>query len=297
MTIALVVLSIILVILLFVNISQRREAERIAKQLEELMLQDTNMLIHSENGTSKELIVAINRLLKNSRENRTIYKKKSHALEQMMTNISHDLRTPLTSAMGYIDLIQHSDMDEEEKKRELEIVWKRLVRLEELINSFFELSQIVSADKLPVMTDLNLVAVLEEAIAHYYDDYLAKNREIEFVCEHRKIMIDSNRSMLMRIFDNLIGNTLKHGCGKLTIEVSKELPLQVSFSNMILSKDIDVEHIFDEFYTTDISRTKGNTGLGLAIAKQFTDILGGEIHAQVDGEYFVAVIDGIGIRD
>lgn len=286
MTIALIILSIILVILLFVNINQRREAKRIAVQLEELMLTDTNMLIHSENGTSKELITAINKMLKNSRENRSIYKKKSHALEQMMTNISHDLRTPLTSAMGYIDLIQHSDVNDDEKERELEIVWKRLIRLEELINSFFELSQIVSADKPPEMAELNLVAVLEEAIAHYYDDYLAKGREIELVCEQRKIMIDSNRSMLMRIFDNLIGNALKHGCGKLTIEVSNELPLKVSFSNMLLSKDIDVEHIFDEFYTTDISRTKGNTGLGLAIAKQFTDILGGQIHAQVDGEYF-----------
>lgn len=79
----------------------------------------------------------------------------------MMTNISHDLRTPLTSAMGYVGIMKNSDLSREEQKREIEIIEKRLIRLEELLDAFFEFSKIISGDNLPDMEEVNLVAVLE----------------------------------------------------------------------------------------------------------------------------------------
>ncbi len=262
------------------------ENRSISRQLSELMGRDTNRLLRSRNGMADELINRTNMLLREMREAKTAFNRKNHALEQMMTNISHDLRTPLTSALGYIDLIQHSDISEEEKTRELAIIEKRLLRLEELINSFFELSKIVSGGKQPEKQELNLVSVLEEAIVHYFDEYTDRGRQIVLECPQRRLMLPSDRNMLLRIFDNLIGNALKHGTGDLTITAAEENGLRLTFTNRLLTKDLDPEHIFDEFYTTDISRTKGNTGLGLAIAKQFTELLGGSISADVSGELF-----------
>ena len=159
-----------------------------------------------------------------------------------------------------------------------------------MINSFFELSQIVSSGKEPEKAEIDLVSVLEEAMIHNYDDYCDQGRQIILECEHRKLIVLSNQNMLLRIFDNLINNALKHGTGDLTITVEAAENLQITFTNELTSPDIDIEHIFDEFYTTDISRTKGNTGLGLAIAKQFTEMLGGDTQASQNGELFILTI-------
>lgn len=293
MLIAVIILSVIAVVLLFLVLLQRREIKSISRQLSDIKEQDTNELIHSAGSgkTYTELINKINGLLKEMQHSRIYYQQKNHALEQMMTNISHDLRTPLTSAMGYIRIIQSSDLTEDEKERELAIVEKRLIRLEELINSFFEFSKIISNGKSPEMTNVNLTAALEESIAHYYDDYCAQNREIVFDCSQHKLMINSNKNMLLRIFDNLISNALKHGSGSLTVSacaVADEI--RIKFANRLCSSDMDIDRIFDEFYTTDISRTKGNTGLGLAIVKQFTEMLGGTVSAENSGSLFVLTI-------
>lgn len=293
-----ILLGITSSVLLFLLLLQRNEVRSITNQLKGIMPQDTNELVHSGGSgkTSADLINEINSLLRQMQRSRIHYQQKNHALEQMMINISHDLRTPLTSAMGYIHLIQGSGLTEDEKNRELAIIEKRLIRLEELINSFFEFSQIISNDKAPEKAECNIVAVLEESIAHYYDDYSARDRQILFTCEQHKLIIYSNKHMLLRIFDNLISNALKHGTGNLTVSVDlvKDIQaaetVQIRFENELHDFNMDINHIFDEFYTTDISRTKGNTGLGLAIVKQFTEILDGSISARnADGMFTMTV--------
>ena len=146
---AVIILIIITVVLLFLLFLKSSEIDSIKNQLHEIGSKNTNTLIRSENGMANKLIYEINCLLKEMRRSKIEYNQKNRALDRMMTNISHDLRTPLTSAMGYISLLRNSDLSEEEKCRELEIVENRLLRLEELIDSFFEFSQIVSSGKEP----------------------------------------------------------------------------------------------------------------------------------------------------
>lgn len=280
-------------ILLFLLLLQRHEKRNISRQLKEIRTQNTNALVHS-NGSGKvsaNLINEINILIREMQHSRIHYQQKNHALEQMMTNISHDLRTPLTSAMGYLHIIQTSQLSEEEKSREIAIIEKRLLRLEELVNSFFEFSQIISNEKAPERVEFNMIAVLEEAVAHYYDDYSAENREILIHCSQHRMTICSNKNMLLRIFENLISNALKHGVGDLTVSVDAAETVRITFENEYYGPDIDMNHIFDEFYTTDISRTKGNTGLGLAMVKQFTEMLDGSVSARIlDGVFSMTVI-------
>lgn len=284
----LILFGIILCILLLLLLLQRHEKRYISRQLREIRSQNTNALVHS-NGSGKvsaDLINEINVLIREMQQSRVRYQQKNHALEQMMTNISHDLRTPLTSAMGYLHIIQTSQLSEEEKSREIAIIEKRLLRLEELVNSFFEFSQIISNEKAPERMEFNMIAVLEESIAHYYDDYCAVSRKILFHCRQYRMTICSNKNMLLRIFDNLINNALKHGVGDLAVSIDAAEMVRIIFENKFYGSDIDMAHIFDEFYTTDISRTKGNTGLGLAIVKQFTDMLGGSVSAQIRAGVF-----------
>ncbi|MCM1133658.1 MAG: HAMP domain-containing histidine kinase [Ruminococcus flavefaciens] len=291
MEVLLVIFGIILVIVLFLFILQKREIKSISQQLERILSRDSNELVHSENGgISKNLINSINSSLKKMRRNQILYNKKSHDLEQMITNISHDLRTPLTSAMGYIDIIISSDMPDDEKQKMICIIEQRLVRLEELINSFFEFSKVISGDRKPEISSVNLIEILQESVVHYYDYFVAQEREIIFNCDMPRILINSNRNMLMRIFDNLIGNAYKHDSGNLTISVFREDNIRICFENRLSDSCIDIDRIFDEFYTTDISRTKGNTGLGLAIARQFTEMLDGEISAKYERNIFSVTV-------
>lgn len=277
-----IILIIIIIILLTYLFLYHNEIKHISKEIDNIKDLDSNTLIHSKYNLKNinNLIYKINNLLTESKNIKIDYGNKNKSLMKMMTNISHDLRTPLTSALGYIDIILKSDLSEEEKKKDLITIEKRLRRLEELISSFFEFSKIISTNKRPALEKINLTSVLEESVIVFYDDYKKNNREILLDCNQRKIIINSNKMLLTRIFENLIGNAYKHSNSDLNIKVEIENKVKIIFSNELLDNDVDIDRIFDEFYTVDISRTKEGTGLGLAIAKEFTKQLNGNIYAE-----------------
>ena len=277
-----IILVIIIIILLTYLFLYYSEIKNISKEIDNIKNMESNILIHSKYNLKNinNLICKINNLITESKDIKVDYSNKNKSLMKMMTNISHDLKTPLTSALGYIDIILKSDLSEEEKKKDLITIEKRLRRLEELISSFFEFSKIISTNKIPELKKINLISILEESVVVFYDDYKKSNRRILLDCNQRKIIINSNKMLLSRIFENLIGNAYKHSNSDLKIKVESKDNVKIIFSNELLDNDIDVDRIFDEFYTVDISRTKEGTGLGLAIAKEFTKQLGGNIYAK-----------------
>ncbi len=277
-----VILIIVIFLLIIYLFLLKKEFNRITNNIKLLKKENSNHLINSEISLkeAKKLINEINLLIKESKEDKIVYSQKNKRLKKMITNISHDLRTPLTSALGYIEIVLYSNLPQEEKEKDLRIIEERLKRLDNLINSFFEFSKTTSNNNIPDLVDINIISVMEECIAHYYEDYKNANREIIFNNTTTKYKMKSNKEMLTRVFDNLINNALKHSEGNLEIKIETQNNLKITFSNSLLYPDLDIDHIFDEFYTVDISRTKGNTGLGLAIAKEFTEILGGKIYAK-----------------
>ena len=288
-----IILIIVIIILLTYLFLYHNEVKHISKEIDNIKDLDSNTLIHSKYNLKNinNLIYKINNLLTESKNIKIDYGNKNKSLMKMMTNISHDLRTPLTSALGYIDIILKTDLSEEEKKKDLITIEKRLRRLEELISSFFEFSKIISTNKQPVLEKINLTSVLEESVIVFYDDYKKNNREILLDCNQRKIIINSNKMLLTRIFENLIGNAYKHSNSDLNIKVEIENKVKIIFSNELLDNDVDIDRIFDEFYTLDISRTKEGTGLGLAIAKEFTKQLNGNIYAEKHNNQLKIIIE------
>lgn len=287
----LIILAVACIVLSVLLILQKREIANISRSLQEIRKTPGNRTVHSTGGSKEadELISQINHLLSDLREESSKYRRKRHELDNMMTNISHDLRTPLTSAVGYLDIIRSGGLSKEEEERELKIISERLSRLQELIDSFFEFSRIVSEDRTPSMEPVNLVAVVEESVSGLYDAYEARGRHIEPELGSPRFEIKSNRMMLSRIIDNLISNALKHGTGDLHI-IREDARL--IFRNGIAEGElIDTSRVFDEFWTTDTSRTSGSTGLGLAIVKQFADILGIGVSASAEDGSFVITLD------
>lgn len=294
MIVIIVILCIVIAVMVTYLVLQRIELKQLKIELKEIVDNESNQKLHSRTGSvDRELINEINQMLEIVNNFRIHFNRKNHEIEQMMTNISHDLRTPLTSALGYIEMLENNDMSQEEREEALHVIGMRMRRLKELIDAFFEFSMAISKNEKPEMTEINLVAILQECIVHYYDDYCDQNRSIEFNCEFNKLKIHSNQNMMMRIFDNLISNALKHGYGNLSITVlaNEEKKIELIFKNEMIDQNIDINRVFDEFYTTEISRTKGNTGLGLAIVKQFSQMIGWSISAEEkDGSMVIRLV-------
>ena len=281
MEIILVILVIIILFLVCYLFCMKRELKRIKKELNLVLSRKTNSLVHTEFASKdiRDLVECINTHLTEIKNKESKLERKNTSFTKMIRNISHDLRTPLTSSLGYVSLILESDMAEKEKLNNLKIVEERLKRLSELIDSFFEFSKIISNNENIKIEEVNLIATLEKSISNHYEDFSTQNRVINFKTNKQKIIIKSNEIMLERIFDNLIRNAYKHSISNLDISVKIKDAVEITFINNLTYKNLDTNKIFDEFYTVDISRTKGNTGLGLAIAKEFTEQLNGQISA------------------
>lgn len=292
MVICIIILIFIIVFLLSYLFFIKKELKRICKSIQESQLSESNTLINSELDIKelKGLILEVNKILKREKEISESGARHTKNLNNMMLNISHDLRTPLTSALGYTNILLASEKIKEDELEEVKIINERLERLEELIDSFFMFSKIASDETSVRLERVNIISTLEDSIVSFYDDFKSERRVVNLSKSLDKYFVMSNKEILLRIFDNLIGNAYKHSKSDLYIEVSVKDEINITFSNKILDKNIDINHIFDEFYTTDISRTKGNTGLGLAIAKKFTNILNGRIDAKIVDDNLVITI-------
>lgn len=280
MELFIIILIAIIFILLFYLFLLKKEIKRVALQLKEIGEESTNLLLNQEfdEKNMKELLKQINKFLKTTQFQQHQVYFKNEQLRKMIVNIAHDLRTPLTSALGYIDLIKNENLTTTQKNNYLLVTQERLNRLSDLITSFFDFSKIVLKENKIDLKQENLIALIEDRIGQFYDDFSRENRKIKFSNEHSKIELFTNKMLLTRIFDNLITNAYKHSQSDLKIIVSNnDDHISMQFQNVIFDNDFDINCIFDEFYTSDISRTKGSTGLGLTIVKEFVDLLKGTI--------------------
>lgn len=239
------------------------------------------------------LINEINSILDEKDENRIYYEKNNKNIKEMITNISHDLRTPLTSIKGYIQYVNNRSMDTEEIKNYLNIVNEKAIVLQELLDSFFELSNIEEKKYLIEIEKVNVNSILTDIILSFYEDFNLKQIEPKVSILEENILALADKKALKRIFVNLIQNVLKHAENEVSINLyCNEKWVFVEFKNkaLDLNKD-DVELLHNRFFTADKSRSNKNNGLGLFIAKKLTEQMGGEFNINLKDKNLILRIE------
>ncbi len=281
----------ILIVLLIIFILKTKEINRLTLELKKLNSEGKieKLRLSLPNKNIENLIVEINTLIDDKRKMENIYKEKDIELREAIANMSHDLRTPLTSIMGYVYLLNDDKLDKEERKEYLKIIEKRSLVLNDLITNFYGLSRI-QADQYEIKFEpVNLELVLGEIIAAFYETLDYKFGEPEINIEEGLGPVLGDKQALNRIFTNLIENIIKHGEGEVKISLKKKNKyIVMEFSNKAEELESkDVNRIFEKFFTKDRMRTGQNTGLGLAIVKLLVEKQGQKIEAKKVGNRLV----------
>ena len=274
----------ILIVILIIFILKTKEINRLTLELKKLNREGKieKLRLSLPNKNIENLIAEINTLIDDKRKMENIYKEKDIELREAIANMSHDLRTPLTSIMGYVYLLNDDKLDKEERKEYLKIIEKRSLVLNDLITNFYGLSRI-QADQYEIKLEpVNLELVLGEIIAAFYETLDYKFGEPEINIEEGLGPVLGDKQALNRIFTNLIENMIKHGEGEVKISLKKKNKyIVMEFSNKAEELEPkDVNRIFEKFFTKDRMRTGQNTGLGLAIVKLLVEKQGQKIKAK-----------------
>ena len=232
----------------------------------------------------------------------TMKKKEEEAEEtknELITNVAHDLRTPLTSIIGYIDIVNNMpDLTEAQRSEYLKITWEKARKLEKLINELFSFTKISYGGMPMHMEKIDLIKLLEQEVDELYPTF--KGNELECVLETDtdSCMVMADGEQLVRVFDNLLGNAVKYGrYGKMirvrTVTEQSQIRIQVvNYGSVIPAENLPF--LFEKFYKVDTSRQPSSegTGLGLAIAKSIVESHGGSISVKssFDGTVFEVIL-------
>ena len=204
----------------------------------------------------------------------------------LITNVAHDLRTPLTSVIGYLELLKtRPDLEPEVRQNFVDIAYKKSKRLEKLIEDLFGFTKLNYGKIAMKPGMLDIVKLLEQMLDEFYPNFQEAGLTYEFSSSRNSLRIEADGNLLARLFDNLINNAIKYGADgkKIVVSVEQEDPMVVirvlNYGKIIPPEELD--QIFEKFYRVEHSRSMntGGTGLGLAIAKGVVELHGGTIHA------------------
>lgn len=274
------ILALIVVILLVkIHILQKAAAE-IKEAFADRLVTDTNTLIDisSNDKHMRSLANSMNRQLRKLRREQQIFQQGDRELKNAVTNISHDLRTPLTAICGYLDLLENEDKSAS-VAHYLEVIENRTELLKQLTEELFRYSIITSPEYSAANESVNLGGVLEESIAGVYAALKEQNITPSIRFPKERVCRNVNPFALSRIFSNLLANAIKYSDGDLEITLSEAG--EITFTNTASGlNEVEVGKLFDRFYTVESARQ--STGLGLTIARTLVEQMQGTITADYE---------------
>lgn len=281
----------------------QRQVKDICRQLAFLIEHDSNMMIHREFdiGGIGALSDRLNELLDLRRKEKMHYQKKEALIADTYTNLSHDIRTPLTSLDGYFQLIEECD-NVKEQKHYLKIIHERIYSLNEMLEELFTFTKLKSESYNLEIELCCMNRILKETVFSYYDDWVRMKIQPDIQITEKPLYINGNKQGLRRVIQNVIKNGLDHGEKKIAIVLDcdqNQAALQIS-NQVTHPEEINIDHVFERFYKADAARSKTSTGLGLSIAKELAGRMNGEMNVKIENNEFVVdmrfpvVTDGIG---
>lgn len=263
-------------------VRQNLQLRDMAQQLKDLP-PDSNAELTSSVRTKPFLSLcrAINRRLQAAREGRDAAQKQERELKYTIASVSHDIRTPLTGAAGYLQLAQTTG-DAEKRASYLAIIRDRLHDLEQLLDELFLYTRLSSAEVELTVAPVEAYPALCESLAGFFEVFQAQGAEPQIDFPQEDLRVQASPEALRRIFRNLTANALHHGCGGVTVTQREH---RIAFSNRVPDPAaLHPEHLFDRFYRADKARHGTGAGLGLAIVRQLMEKLGGTAQAALEGD-------------
>ncbi len=263
--------------------SAARDLTEITGQLEENRV----LKLEAADRDLEQLLCEMNRTLAAVRKERTEFERREQELKRQIENISHDLRTPLTSILGYLRI---TDMEElsDETRGNLEIVERKAEALSRLVEQFYEYSRISAEEYAPEIHQIDLGRILRETVLDSWKDIEQSGLELKFVDPERPVLIMGNENAAERIIRNLIQNACRYADSFLDIRLTSGdngAGADLIFENDAKGlKEEDVEKIFRRFYVGESSRNGRGTGLGLTVAKTLAEKTGGSMKAELVGK-------------
>lgn len=276
------IMALIVTALLIKIYFLQKAAKEIANAFADRLITDTNTLIDisCNDRYMRKLANAINVELRKLRVQQHRFQQGDTELKNAVTNISHDLRTPLTAICGYLDLLQNENKSEN-ATRYLELIENRTQALKQLTEELFRYSVIMSAQEPLRLETVCVNRVLEESLAAFYAVLTERSISPEIEITEKQILCYVNKAALMRVFENILSNALKYSDGDLKVELLESGEL--IFSNTACKlNEIQVGKLFNRFFSVEAARN--SAGLGLAISKALVEQMDGTISAQYKGD-------------
>lgn len=299
MTLWAIVATVVALIVSGVLAAYRQQVKKTYHRLAFLKEHKTNMRLTSDLPFSElnNLIDNINDVLDLSRDIQRVSQQSEDSLKETITNLSHDIRTPLTSMDGYFQLLVQSD-SEKERQHYIAVIQNRITSLKDMLEELFTYTKLQNDSYELAVESLDFGKCVFDTVFSFYDEFQKKDIEpkIDF-CEGH-LFIAGNHEAIRRALQNIIKNALEHGQKKIVFELQQNND-QVIFRclNDVENPDeIDMAQVFSRFYKADSARSNTSTGLGLSIAKGLIEKMGGTIQADLNANIFAIEI-GFLIQD
>ena len=290
-------LGIVAFSITFIFLERKRNnyIEEIYVGIEKMSQGDLNSKLESKGDDELSMMAFNINVMKDTINKLIVSEKESEKTKnELITNIAHDLRTPLTSIIGYLDiLVNNKNLTEEKKQNYLGIAFEKSKKLEVLIEDLFSFTKLNYGDELAVNKEkIDIIELLNQLVSELYPLFENNNLECSMQTNVNSLFLNLDPKLIVRLFENLINNAIKYGKdGKhiiIKVKNNKELEnVEISIINFgqLIPEDA-LKKIFEKFYRVDNSRTSttGGTGLGLAIAKTIVELHGGEITVKSDAD-------------
>ncbi|HEY4392300.1 MAG TPA: sensor histidine kinase [Paenibacillus sp.] len=290
MVIALVVLVVVLMVVIVIQYHAYRERssnlEQIHNRLQEIITDGTSekLLVFTDDQALIPVLIEINHLLEHNQQKEANFLKMEQSMRKMISNISHDLKTPLTVVLGYIETINlDPDMDVEEREVLLSKVHAKANEVLDLIREFFDLARLESGDKPIPLSRIHMNDICGKNMLNFYDTLTVKGFEVAIEIPDKPLLAWGNEEALDRVLNNLISNAIGHGGEGMAVGLTLRGDDEFVYIDVWdRGKGIDELHqdlVFERMYTLEDSRNKSyqGSGLGLTITKRLVEAQEGTI--------------------
>ncbi|MQS90180.1 HAMP domain-containing histidine kinase [Lactobacillus salsicarnum] len=274
------------------------EVEKVERELAKIADGDLNQQLHLEvNPRLQGIVNSINSLISNTNNHIAEQRRSEKSKDELITNVSHDIRTPLTSIIGYLGLIESKNYEDlDQILKYTHVAYKKSLEMQNLVNDLFEYTNVQHANSTLSMTKFDMAQMLDQLSADFELEANKRGMEIVVNTSPEKILMTGDTDKLGRVFNNLIMNAFKYGDGATHLwleakQTPQEVVVRVANNGKPIPKE-SLDHLFDRFYRVEDSRSKatGGTGLGLAIAQSMVKMHGGQISVESNDDRTAFII-------